>query len=74
MTLLCTLPNCHEMKTLLEHMRGCPAIEDCCTLMKHIVQHWMLCRYSADCTTCLPLRQAEPCQDSTVGRPLRVFT
>lgn len=56
--MLCSLPNCRETKTLLNHIQTCQIGIACCGSTKEIIEHWNRCSLS-ECPICLPVRQAE---------------
>jgi len=59
-TYKCSLPYCHEMKQVINHIRGCAEREDCgfrhCNSSVELIAHYKSCRCK-DCSICAPVRR-----------------
>lgn len=59
----CHVPECAQMKSLVEHMVTCANRFDCtfdnCRLTKRILRHWKYCK-TETCPICAPLRRKNP--------------
>ncbi|KAK6167488.1 hypothetical protein SNE40_021504 [Patella caerulea] len=57
---ICSLPYCHTMKNVLQHMTVCTAGRSClvahCVSSRQIITHWKNCTRT-ECPVCMPLKR-----------------